>query len=90
MLTGFAQRYGCAMSPEAAKKSLARLAALLIEARMVLTCTDTTLTPTVKKKKLEHLVSKVGDSSKTYGVTMSNLVLKPLLSKCMSTVVNPR
>eukprot|EP00971_Amphidinium_carterae_P177955 3529315-Amphidinium_carterae.2 len=73
-----------------ARASIATVAALHLEARFVLTMQEPTLTGAIRKKKLENLVSKVGELSKEFGADMKTRVFRKLITSSMSALVSGR
>ena len=82
----FAERYSCQVekSVEFLETGLKQLNCMLLEARILLTLLDSDLTPPVRKKKLSHLVGKVGD------LGLKDVILRRLMTECMSVVVTPK
>ena len=84
------QRFGCKCKEDEALKSMGMLAVQHVEARFILTIADQSMTAAAKKRKLEHLVSKVGDHAKAYGVDAKSLLLRCLLTMSMNSIMTPR
>ena len=82
------ERFGFTTQLLDTKKEVGKVAALHLEARIILTVEDGSLTGVVKKKKLEHLVAKVGDMTKTYNLQMKAWVHKRLLTHSMSALIS--
>ena len=87
---GFAEQFefdtGCL---QGLKAKLAAVAALLLEARVVLVVEQAGLTGAVRKKKLENVVSKIGEYSTQFGRPVRPLMLKTLLAMAMNKITGP-
>ena len=87
---GFAERFEFKTDfLQDVRQKLAQLAALLLEARVVLVVEETGLTASVRKKKLENCVSKIGDYAKQFDTPVRPLMLKTLLTMALQRVTNP-
>ena len=71
------------------KARLAALSALLVEARVILVVQEADMTPAVRKKKMEHLIGKIGDHTLQFAVPVRPLILKSLLSMAMQRITSP-
>ena len=71
------------------KDILSTYGSLVLEARMIVTISDGTITPQKRKASLEKLTARVGDFSSIYGIDLKTKILARVMVEGVNKLTNP-